>query len=124
MIRSIGLDIVEVSRIQKDIDRYGDKFINRILGEVEREKFDTRVDKAQFLSGRFAAKEAIIKALGAFFTERPDYSDLQIVNDKSGQPEFRIPDNLKEKLSGIYCMISISHETNYAAAVAVFAEEK
>ena len=123
MIKSIGLDIVEINRIQQDIEKYGDRFIEKILGPDELLLYNKRKDKPQFLSGRFAAKEAVIKALGLYLKDRPLLPELQILNDASGQPSLVLP----EKLSKIIldrCFISITHEKSVAAAVAIFSEEK
>lgn len=123
MVHAIGLDIVEVERIRKDIAQYGDKFINRILSEKELESYDKRFDKDLFLAGRFAAKEAIIKALGKFLTDRPPYTDLQVLNDNTGQPYFKLTDEILQKLKKTVILLSISHEKNYAAAMVVISED-
>ena len=123
MVHAIGLDIVEVERIRKDIAQYGDKFINRILSEKEIESYDKRFDKDLFLAGRFAAKEAIIKALGKFLTDRPPYTDLQVLNDNTGQPYFKLTDEILLKLKKTVILLSISHEKNYAAAMVVISED-
>lgn len=123
MVHAIGLDIVEVERIRKDIAQYGDKFINRILSEKEQESYDKRFDKDLFLAGRFAAKEAIIKALGKFLTDRPPYTDLQVLNDNTGQPYFKLTDEILQKLKKTVILLSISHEKNYAAAMVVISED-
>lgn len=123
MVHAIGLDIVEVERIRKDIEQYGDKFINRILNKKELESYDKRFDKDLFLAGRFAAKEAIIKALGKFLNDRPPYTDLQVLNDNTGQPYFKLPDEILQKLKNAVILLSISHEKNYAAAMVVISED-
>jgi len=123
VVHAIGLDIVEVERIRKDIAQYGDKFINRILSEKELESYDKRFDKDLFLAGRFAAKEAIIKALGKFLTDRPPYTDLQVLNDNTGQPYFKLTDEILQKLKKTVILLSISHEKNYAAAMVVISED-
>jgi len=123
VVHAIGLDIVEVERIRKDIAQYGDKFINRILSEKEQESYDKRFDKDLFLAGRFAAKEAIIKALGKFLTDRPPYTDLQVLNDNTGQPYFKLTDEILQKLKKTVILLSISHEKNYAAAMVVISED-
>ena len=123
MIHSIGLDIVEVERIKKDIDQYGNKFISRILNAKELELYDKRLDKDLFLAGRFAAKEAIIKALGKFLTNRPPYTELQVLNDKTGQPYFELTEVIMNKLNKAIVLLSITHEKNYAAAVVIISED-
>ncbi len=122
MIVSLGLDIVEIARIEKDIERFGERFVNRILGEEERSQYQKRNDRTLFLAGRFAAKEAVVKALGKYLTERPPLHQLEIINDQSGRPELVLTDNVKAKLRGARCLLSITHERNYAAAVAIFEE--
>ncbi len=123
MIKSIGLDVVEISRIKADVDKYGERFVNRILGSLEIQQYEKRKDKAQFLSGRFAAKEAVIKALGKFLTDKPTLPEIQIVNDSTGQPELCLSDEILDKVKAT-CFISITHEKSVAAAVAIFSEEK
>ena len=122
MIASVGLDIVEIARIEQDLERFGERFVNRILSEKERSQYRKRNDGALFLAGRFAAKEAVVKALGWYLTERPPLHLLEIINDQSGRPELVLPDDVKAKLRGARCLLSITHERNYAAAVAIFEE--
>ena len=122
MIVSLGLDIVEIARIEQDLERFGERFISRILGEKERSQYQKRNDRTLFLAGRFAAKEAVVKALGKYLTERPPLHQLEIINDASGRPELVLPDNVKAKLRDARCLLSITHERNYAAAVAIFEE--
>jgi len=124
LANSIGLDLVEVARIANNLERYSPRFEKRILGPAEREIFDRRRDKAIFLAGRFAAKEAVIKALGLYLSVRPRLSDLQIINDNTGLPQLLLPDEIQRQLPGVRCMLSITHDKNYAAAVAVLVEEK
>ena len=123
MIKSIGLDIVEISRIQADIEKYGNRFVRRILGAEELDMYLKRKDKSQFLSGRFAAKEAVIKALGRYLTDKPSFPEIQILNDSTGQPELYLTKTLSKKVLD-RCFISITHEKSVAAAVAIFSEEK
>lgn len=123
MIKSIGIDIVEIERITNDIKRYGNRFVVRILGPDELSLYEKRHDKAQFISGRFAAKEAVIKALGQYLTEKPPLNKIQILNDNTGQPKLDLSDEINNKIGQAICLISITHEKKYAAAVAVFTEE-
>ena len=122
MIASVGIDIVEVARIEKDVERFGTRFVERILGDKELALFEKRQDQALYLAGRFAAKEAVVKALGRYLSDRPPLHQLQIINDNSGQPRLELPDDVESKLNGASCLLSITHERNYAAAVAIFEE--
>ena len=110
MVRSIGLDIVEVARIERDIAEHASRFVQRLLGPRELKLFEARSDKPQFLAGRFAAKEAVIKALGEFMTNRPKYAELEILNDEKGRPQLNLPGDVSNQLGGCRCLLSISHE--------------
>ncbi|MEA2030561.1 MAG: holo-ACP synthase [candidate division Zixibacteria bacterium] len=123
MVHAIGLDIVEIDRIRLDIKRYGDSFIRRILSDKERDSFVARADRELFLSGRFACKEAVIKALGFRLKERPSYTDLEIINSDTGIPVLKLPEDIKKQLDPANVLISITHEKNYAAAVAIITED-
>ena len=86
MVKSLGVDIVEVARIMRLLLRYVSRFEARVLGDRERELLKTGNVRAQFVAGRFAAKEAIIKALGRYLTVRPAYTQIEIVGDGSRGP--------------------------------------
>jgi holo-[acyl-carrier protein] synthase len=124
LILSLGIDIIEVARVKKDVTRYGRRFVERILGEKELTLYDSRRDKAVFLAGRFAAKEAVVKSLGAVLKTRPALSALEIVNDPTGQPRLVLPRQLKSRLGRARCLVSITHERHYASAVAILEEVK
>ena len=123
MAEAIGIDIVETSRIDSARRRYGDRFIRRILGPKEISLYERRMDKSQFLAGRFACKEALIKALGHYITKRPSLSSLQILNDKTGRPEVILPDETREKLKNVKILVSISHDHTSAVGMAVISRE-
>lgn len=124
MTESIGIDLVETDRIRKILKKYGARFVNRLLGQRELVTYSQRGDKVNFLAGRFAAKEAVIKSLGRFLTVRPAYSSLEIVNDKTGNPCLDFGSLTGEKLRHKKCLISISHEKHYATAVAIITAGK
>jgi holo-[acyl-carrier protein] synthase len=119
MAHSIGIDIVEIERIRRAVERFGDRFIARILGPDERAALSARRDRPLFLAGRLAAKEAVIKALGEFITDRPAFARLEIINDATGRPHLHLPADLAERLPHLDISISISHEKNYAVAMAL-----
>ncbi|KAA3635295.1 MAG: holo-[acyl-carrier-protein] synthase [Calditrichaeota bacterium] len=123
MIKSTGLDIVEISRIEKNIESHGDRFIDKILSTREKELYSKRVDKKQYLAGRFAAKEAVIKALGVYLKDKPMLPEIEIVNSETGQPELCLAEKYIPQLNNAVCFISISHEKSVAAAMAIFSEE-
>jgi len=122
VVRAIGLDIVDTARICRGIEKYGDRFVRRILGADELRLFASRVDKAQFLAGRFAAKEAAIKALADFLPTRPPYHAIQVLNANGGQPSYVFTPEIAKVLKHLTCMVSITHEKSVAAAMAVFSD--
>lgn len=124
MVKSIGLDLTEIERIDRDLRKYGERFSRKILGPSELELFLKKRNKAQFLAGRFAAKEAVIKALGYYLTDRPPLTEIQIVNDATGQPQLQLSERILNKIPGHRSLISITHDKHYAAAVAVFEEDR
>jgi holo-[acyl-carrier protein] synthase len=86
MIIGLGNDIIDIRRIEKTIERFGDRFITRIFTETERSKSDGRALRAASYAKRFAAKEACAKALGTGFRRGVFWHDLGVVNLPSGRP--------------------------------------
>lgn len=123
MIGSIGIDLVEVGRLKRLVERYGDRFLMRVYGAAELAALQSRHDRYQFLAGRFAAKEATIKALGKYLTTRPPYRNIQIVNDNTGQPLLRLEGDPALERLHLDSQVSISHERSHAAAVVVLREK-
>jgi holo-[acyl-carrier protein] synthase len=109
MIRGIGIDIIELSRVQEMIERQP-KFAERILSEREKQRFDDLSGrrKTEFLAGRFAAKEAFSKANGTGIGKQLSFQDMVIENDQMGKPFFLQPE--------INAHLSISHSRDYAVA--------
>jgi holo-[acyl-carrier protein] synthase len=112
-----GVDITEVRRLQKASQKWGSDFLERIFTPAELENAKTRASLYQHLAGRFAAKEAVFKALG---DKELGWKDVQILNDKQGRPYCMI---LNGKAKGINIHISISHIKNYAVASAVITKK-
>jgi holo-[acyl-carrier protein] synthase len=123
MADSIGIDIADVARFRRLLDRYGPRLVDRILSREEAKIFARRHDRVPFLAGRFAAKEAVIKALGKYLSTRPSYSQIEILNDQAGRPLVHLPEALDQQLSGIQLEISISHEQSYAIGLAICTEK-
>lgn len=119
MAESIGIDLVETNRIRSILKKYSTRFADRILGKSELAAYAQRGDKVNFLAGRFAAKEAVIKSLGRFIEKRPAYHEIEIVNDETGNPCLNFSGPAGEILRHKKCLISISHEKHYATAVAI-----
>lgn len=86
MILGIGSDFSDARRIAKSIERFGDRFLNRVFTPVERAKADRRKLRAETYAKRFAAKEACAKALGTGLSQGVFWRDMGVVNLPSGQP--------------------------------------
>ena len=90
MILGLGLDIIDIRRIERTLERFGDRFTYRIFTEVERNKADRRLLRAATYAKRFAAKEACSKALGTGFRRGVYWRDLQVTNLPSGKPTMKL----------------------------------
>jgi holo-[acyl-carrier protein] synthase len=90
MIIGIGNDIIDIRRIERTLDRFGERFLDRVYTEIERTKSDRRVNRAASYAKRFAAKEACSKALGTGFRRGVYWRDLGVVNLPSGKPTMRL----------------------------------
>ena len=113
----IGIDVVEIARIQK-LDMDG--FANKILCQSEKAYLETKLRKAETLAGFFAAKEAVSKALGSGFTKDVTHKDIEVLHDENGAPICNLHGKAKEILmqKGKEIYISVSHDGGYAAAAA------
>lgn len=122
MIFGIGTDIVEVSRIEASIEKFGDDFAERILAESELQSYHDSLIKPRFLAKRFAAKEAFSKALGTGLREPATFQNIAVSHDDLGKPILVLAQPLQDFLAtkAIQHMhISISDEKNLAAAFVV-----
>ena len=103
MILGIGSDICDIRRIEKAIERHGDRFLERVFTETERAKAMRRTEKIQAatFAKRFAAKEAAAKALGTGFRRGVFFSDLGVVNLPGGQPTLVMTGGSADRLRAI-----------------------
>ena len=123
MLGSVGIDLVDVTRIERLLTEYGDRFVARILGPDEMAQLGGRYDRAQFVAGRFAAKEAAVKALGHYLTDRPALTKIQVVNDATGRPSLDLSHLSSPLLKRVAVQLSISHERSHAIAIVILTEE-
>ena len=110
MIHGIGTDIIETDRIRQSIEKHGSHFLDRLFTKKEQEYCNKFKDPAIHFAGRFAAKEAISKALGSGFGKDLSFLDLEIINEENGKP-------IVQNRSNIH--LSISHCESYATATAI-----
>jgi holo-[acyl-carrier protein] synthase len=86
MILGLGNDIIDIRRIQRTIERYGERFLGRVFTDTERRKSEARANRAASYAKRFAAKEACAKALGTGLRSGVYWRDMGVVNLRSGRP--------------------------------------
>lgn len=120
MIIGVGIDIIEIDRITKSIDRFGDLFINKIFTKTEIDYCESKKNKFQHYAARFAAKEAIIKAFSASKLNGFSWQDMEIYNEPDGTPKTNIYGKMGEFLGKEKDLqISLSHSDNYVVSYAV-----
>lgn len=90
MILGLGSDLIDIRRIEKSIERFGDRFLSRVFTDIERTKSDGRANRAASYAKRFAAKEACAKALGTGLRRGVFWRDMGVVNLKGGKPTIRL----------------------------------
>jgi holo-[acyl-carrier protein] synthase len=122
MILGTGIDIIEVGRIASSYEKFGERFVNRILHADEIAYCLSHKNPAPFLAARFAAKEAISKAFGTGIGAALGWQDMEIRRKESGEP-FVVLHSKGEKLFSARgakrLLISLSHTATYAAATAI-----
>ncbi len=102
VIIGIGSDLCNIERIQNSLDRFGDRFINRVFTDVERAKAEKRpFTRAGTYAKRFAAKEAFSKAVGTGFKAGVFMKDIGVVNKSSGEPTIALTGGAKLRLDAI-----------------------
>jgi holo-[acyl-carrier protein] synthase len=120
MVLGLGIDIIEIDRIKKSIEKYGDKFLDKVFTEGEINYCNKKFNKYQHYAARFAAKEAVYKALTSGWKEGLRWKDIEIQNDSSGMPSVNTQGKLNTFLANnTQLRISISHSENYVTAVAI-----
>ena len=122
MIIGIGTDIVEIERIRNMIERHGDHFLNRCFTTGEIEYANRHRDSAVRFSGRWAAKEAVVKVLGTGFIQGITFHDVEVVSLHTGQPTVKLSGEalqISRRLRIHEIKLTISHAREYATATAI-----
>ena len=121
-ILGIGTDIVELDRISNLLERFGQKFVHRILSQDEQKAFARSSNPVSYLAKRFAAKEAVAKALGTGIGQEFAFNEISITNLPSGKPEVSFIGRSKDsvdKRNIKEVMVSLSDEKAFALAFVV-----
>ncbi len=122
MIVGIGTDIIETSRILSLLKKHDESFAKRILSEQELAIYQRQTIKEKFIAKKWAAKEAVSKALGTGFTQGVSFTDMTIEHTEEGKPLIVLTGKTKQvadKLGIIKWSISISDEKHYALAFVI-----
>ena len=101
MIVGIGSDLIDIRRIERTLDRFGTRFTHRVYTQIEREKSDTRANRAASYAKRFAAKEACSKALGSGIRMGVAWREMGVVNLSSGQPTLHLSGGAHARLAAL-----------------------
>ena len=101
MIIGLGNDIIDIRRVERTIERYGERFLSRVFTDTERRKSDGRAARAASYAKRFAAKEACAKALGTGFRHGVFWRDMGVVNLPSGRPTLELTGGAAWALAGL-----------------------
>lgn len=101
MIIGLGNDIIDIRRVERTIERYGERFLTRVFTDIERLKSDGRKARAASYAKRFAAKEACAKALGTGFRHGVFWRDMGVVNLPSGRPTLELTGGAARVLAAI-----------------------
>lgn len=119
MIVAIGIDLVEISRIEEVFARRGDRFRVRVFTEAEISYCERRASKLASYAARFAAKEAAMKALGTGWSEGVGWMDVEVVSEQNGAPILRLHGRALERMVEIgarKALVSLTHSGNLAIA--------
>ncbi len=126
MILGIGNDIIDIRRVERTLERFGSRFVERVYTDIEQKKSDRRANRAASYAKRFAAKEACSKALGTGFRKGVYWRDLGVVNEPSGRPTMVLTggarahlDKLVPEGSVAQIHLTITDDFPYAQAIVI-----
>jgi holo-[acyl-carrier protein] synthase len=121
MILGIGIDIIEIDRIKNSIAKYGEKFLHKIFTEKEIEYCSTKGNSVQHYAARFAAKEAISKALSTGWNNEFHWKEIEISNLTTGAPIVELLGGMKQYLTdNKQLKITMSHSDFYVTCFAIY----
>lgn len=122
MIFGVGIDIIEVERIRKAYHKLGARFVNGVYTEREIEFCMKHKDPSERLAARWAAKEAVLKALGTGYSRGVKWTEVEIIDNELSRPTIKVSGRVAEFMGEMKAHISISHLKEYATAIAVIEE--
>jgi holo-[acyl-carrier protein] synthase len=122
MIVGSGIDLAEIARIQHSIDRYGDRFLNRVFTAAEQAYCLRKRNSAESFAARFAAKEAAAKALGTGISQGVSWLEIEVVRERGGRPTLKLygrAAQFADRLGVAHIALSITHTADLAMASVV-----
>lgn len=119
MVRGIGVDIIEIDRIHQSIEEFGGHFLHKIFTPGEIAYCSAKPIAAQHFAARYAAKEALSKALSTGWAGEFRWKDVEIFNEPSGKPRVELHGTLREKLAHCSVLVSLSHSDSLVVAMVV-----
>ncbi len=122
MILGIGIDIVDIKRVERLVRKYGERFTRRIFTAQEREICLPRANRYECLAARFAAKEAVMKGLGTGYSNGVRFADIEVCGGEGQRPRVALHGTTRQVaeslgVTGIH--VSLAHERDYAIAFVV-----
>ena len=119
MIHGIGVDIIEIERIGKSIEQYGDAFLSKLFTQNEIAYCKGKKNPAQHFAARFAAKEAFSKAIATGWSGQFDWKHVEVMNEESGKPIIQLSGALAEVWNDYTIFLSLSHSDTSVVAFVV-----
>src|ERR1043165_3474101 len=116
MIEGIGIDVVDLHRLEEVIDRWGDRFLGKVFTESELHYAHGKKDAVPHIAGRFAVKEAVAKAFSTGWAGGFRWKDVEVRNDSSGKPSVVLYGKMKELLKSNRILVTLSHSQSVVVA--------
>lgn len=122
MVKGIGVDIIEIERIKRSIEELGDTFVQKIFTTREITYCNSKPNTYQHFAARFAAKEALGKAVATGWAGEFRWKDVEVMNEPSGKPLLTLHGSMKETLAHCSVLVSLSHSDHHVVAMVVLEE--
>lgn len=119
MIRGVGIDLIRIERIEAALHRFGERFLEHVLGPEELRLCRGRKSLAEVVAVRFAAKEAYMKAVGLGLTGGMRWRDIEVIPDQRGKPCLVLSGEAAKLAQGAAAHVSLTHEAGLAMAMVV-----
>jgi holo-[acyl-carrier protein] synthase len=117
MVKGIGVDIIEVSRIRQSVETAGDRFLQKIFTPEEIKYCKSKRNMYQHFAARFAAKEAVSKAMSTGWDKEFLWKDVEVMNDPSGQPRITLHGRAEQRLADCSVLLTLSHSDSHVVAM-------